>query len=497
MEGIYSQLERQYPKQHREHRLVLPESAEAKFEFSNFYGEKVCATIVNLSEYGVRIELDAGDSLFSLGATLKDCLISIDGKKIFSGRTVIVNEAPSSSGKQTFGIATSEPLDLETVQAILGRATKSHIPATEDVIELATRIKPAFKVLVSDLITFLSDLKYRFSQEDIAIEACPEKQRKTMEEQSITLAMSLFFGQLHSSFKEFQKFVDTLSPEEVAIHKQYFQAIFIPFLVNDSSFSSRALTKPLGYPGDYGLMVMLYEYQDSGETSFHRFWHRYCCTSPAASANKNRVTLLSKLLIQEYRSREGNGTSFKVSTIACGPAKEIELFLSELQESDSGPIEVVCIDQEPQAIDYAQSRIKQLISTKTTRKGTFFVEDAVLGTIRQRPFVKAIQGSQVIISAGLYDYLSDRVATKLITTLYNHLVPGGVLLIGNVSDTNPDVFPMNFLMNWNLVLRNPESLKALVAPEITNNKEVSVEVISEDLGLNLFLRIEKPLNILS
>jgi extracellular factor (EF) 3-hydroxypalmitic acid methyl ester biosynthesis protein len=361
-------------------------------------------------------------------------------------------------------------------------------------LQIFESIKSEFKVLVADLNTLFQDLKHKLICEEAKIAECATSEilKRRMEEHAVNLAVALYTDDFRSMYRRFKELTSSMVEDEAALHRRYFRANFLSF-VTGTPFMNRAYSKPLGYAGDYGLMVMFYEYEDIGETLFDKFLHRYACNEPAAVANKNRVELLSEMLSGIYASACGAGApSFKVSSIACGPAKEIELFIRGLPGHQQVPLETVLLDQDPRAIEYAQRQIRLAVDRQRDVRSTFLTEDAVLGLIRGREFAGYIDNSDVIISAGLFDYLSDRIATKLIGALFKRLKPGGTLLIGNVSDKNPDQFTMDYYMDWHLILRNEETMQAIVPSEVMALAGVQVEVVSEPLGLNLFLKVVKP-----
>jgi hypothetical protein len=77
----------------------------------------------------------------------------------------------------------------------------------------------------------------------------------------------------------------------------------------------------------------------------------------------------------------------------------------------------------------------------------------------------------------------------LLKKYYEYLNPGGEMIIGNFASGNPSRKIMEILGDWFLVHRTPDELKnfALQAG-IPPSK---IEVASEPLGINLFLRLRK------
>ncbi|MBI4405806.1 MAG: class I SAM-dependent methyltransferase [Deltaproteobacteria bacterium] len=489
---------REYQK-HREKRLSLPAEVRSIVSFSTSRSELVSGQVVNLSRFGARVQIMTGDSCIEVGETINDVRISIEGVEVFCGSAVVVSHLNGVSSNEEFGLSLNDDgLDLEKVNAILDlQPSDSEAPSistVKSILALCSQVKPEFKVLVSDLNTFFQDLRRKLSEEEAKIMslAHSESYRKKLEDHTITLGLSLFREDIHRFFDQFAKLVDTFSNDETIIHKRYFRANFHPAMLG-APFVNRSWSKPLGHAGDYGLMVMLYEYDDIGQSLFEKFFHRFCCNEPAAVANKNRVDLLSALIAEEYQVQieKRKSAEFKISSVACGPAKEIELYLNQATINKELPVAAVCIDQEGEALDYAINRLRAVAARKRNVTVTFLKEDAVMGLIRKKAFTEEVAGSSVITCAGLYDYVSDRLASKLIESFYSLLAPGGLLLIGNVSDQNPDRFSMDYFMEWNLILRSPNDLLALVPKEISENKKNEVSVISEPLGLNLFLAVRK------
>ena len=68
----------------------------------------------------------------------------------------------------------------------------------------------------------------------------------------------------------------------------------------------------------------------------------------------------------------------------------------------------------------------------------------------------------LIYSTGLYDYLDDKIATRLTARLFEMLRPGGRLVLANFL---PDLYCAGFMetfMGWELIYRTPEQVAALV-----------------------------------
>lgn len=491
------------PQRYREERVLVPESVKILCQIRRDLSEHHIVNsahkpdefqffMIDFASFGIRVFAPkAADPLFRMNESVQ-IEITHNNNRIYKGKAKITNEKVSSDGV-AYGLSLREGyIDKNVVKALI--SDTSTMPGSLNPFsphELVSRVRPDFKILIADLNTFLQDIRNRLSEEDQFLEktATSESHLKRLREQAVSMAIAVYSQDLNQIFQNFQNLIDQFTDEEHEIHRRYFRTNFY-HVIHGTPFMKRAFEKPLGYAGDYGLMVMFYEYEDIGASLFDKFMHRFSCGQPAAVANKNRVHFISDHLLKTSPNLKTQGV--KIGNIACGPARELQIFLEDAVLNPKTPVEMNIVDQESQALDHAIHRLKSVGNTKCDFHLNVFREDAVLGIIKKRPFSLQLEGSDFIISAGLFDYLSDRVSLKLIERFYEMLKPGGEILIGNVSDQNPDRFTMDYFMDWKLILRSPEQLRNLVPPEIRQIKGVEVEVMSESLGINLFLRIKKP-----
>jgi uncharacterized protein (DUF2126 family) len=67
----------------------------------------------------------------------------------------------------------------------------------------------------------------------------------------------------------------------------------------------------------------------------------------------------------------------------------------------------------------------------------------------------------LIYSVGLLDYLTDRRAASLVRRLYDLVIPGGLLIIGNMNETPlSNLWPMEFITDWSLYYRTDAQMLA-------------------------------------
>jgi extracellular factor (EF) 3-hydroxypalmitic acid methyl ester biosynthesis protein len=474
---------------YRQRRVSVPSELEGIILFTLSDGQKVEGKLVDVSSFGAKIQ--STGELYSAPNSQLHVKIQISQQIIFEGSCRLITEVQKDNST-FYGIALLDgQVDMDLIDAIVAETeTILKLTGSTSTFSIAQKIKLEFKGLVADLNTLYQDLRLRLNEEEkhIAASAQSDNHKKRLEQHAISLAISLYGKDFNELYAQFDQVVRDFSPEEHILHKRYFRANFTS-IIEGVPFAHRAYNKPLGYAGDYGLMVMLYEYQDIGDTLFEKFHHRAACNQPSAIANKNRVELLAQIMQLAYSQK--NSPYFQVTSLACGPGREFHILLEDTVFQPDSKVKFILVDQEAQALEYASSDLRRLAQKKCDLDLTVLQEDVVLGTIKKKPFTKEFVNSDLIISAGLFDYLSNRVAAKLVETLLNFLAPDGELIIGNVSDKNPDRFSMDYFMEWNLILRSPEQLLQLVPEPIRKDPGYKCEVTSESLGLNLFLRIKK------
>jgi len=103
--------------------------------------------------------------------------------------------------------------------------------------------------------------------------------------------------------------------------------------------------------------------------------------------------------------------------------------------------------------------------------------------------LQAVPPQDLIYSVGLLDYLSDRRARMLVRRLYDALLPGGLLIIGNMNETAlSNLWPMEFIADWTLQYRGEAEMMGW--SEGLNAKECWTE--TEKTGRVRLLFLRKP-----
>ena len=121
--------------------------------------------------------------------------------------------------------------------------------------------------------------------------------------------------------------------------------------------------------------------------------------------------------------------------------------------------------------------------------GVKFIRNSVQNLLRAKNSAAETPRYDLIYCSGLYDYLNDRVIKALNAYLYDQLLPGGMLVVGNFAPCTPVRNFIEHLLEWFLIYRDANQLAAL-APKQAAPEDC--RVVAEPTGANIFLEVRKP-----
>jgi len=251
--------------------------------------------------------------------------------------------------------------------------------------------------------------------------------------------------------------------------------ISIKFMAQ-SPFMRQIFIKPYGYAGDHKVIDMIYTNEPAGN-GIVPFIETYCYNTPACQSVRNRKEFVKRLILQESTRKR----DMQVFNLASGPAREIaELACDSMLY---GHVRILNIDHEPEAHVYAKSLMK---GCSEWIEADYAVDSAFKIALRDSN-EKRYGFHDMVICAGLLDYLSEKWAVRLMKVLYGLLRPGGLLVAGNFSTANPTRVLMEWAVNWHIIHRSEEEFRNLF--EKAGLKGAVID--SEPLGINLFGVVRK------
>jgi len=443
------------------------------------------ALVEDLSSHGlamvVRGQADS-QPLVLWGDRLEGLVLSQDGEPFHHGGA-LVRRVERRGADLLLGIELDpEPLDLGRVYRLASRANARERWQGALRESAHDETSPAFKGWLFDLRLHLETAKQFLDLEEKAV-ATADLYTKQRARQDLLEALAPdVIARMDRAGQELHGLVNGLDPAAHEAHRRLLKQRLVP-LLEESPFLRRAFEKPLGYAGDFEMMNMLYRDHAEGETLFGQALNLWATQAPVARANINRLAFISARIREAIAGTKGR---LKVTSIGCGPAQELQNLLESAPEL--GPrLEVALIDQGEEAITHCERTLGPL-AARTGAKVKFHRE-SIRRFLTVRHAERTFGHRHLIYSGGLFDYLGERAYKVLLQVLYDALLPGGLLLLGNVGAHNPSRWAMEYFVDWVVIHRTPGELKALAASLRPAPSEIRIE--AEPSGVNLFLHVVK------
>jgi hypothetical protein len=125
------------------------------------------------------------------------------------------------------------------------------------------------------------------------------------------------------------------------------------------------------------------------------------------------------------------------------------------------PVTFTLIDQEQNALAYAYEKCHPHTLLKKRHAKVQALNVSFTDVLRGGKWLDDLGPQNLIYTVGLVDYLVDKRARALAERLYERLEPGGLLIVGNMNETElSNLWPMEFITDWHLYYRNDADMLA-------------------------------------
>jgi acyl-lipid omega-6 desaturase (Delta-12 desaturase) len=225
-----------------------------------------------------------------------------------------------------------------------------------------------------------------------------------------------------------------LCPKSVGVE---FRKFFKETLHN-GFLQRHTLQKPYGYSGDFQLIDFIHTFHISNDEQDKK-WDLIYQSQLAAVAVRNRKEIF-KDLIAKVRS---NGSQpVRILNLGSGPCRDV---LEASITANPGDFLFHCVDSDPKAIEYG----KRLLAANNVGDFAEFYHANILKFTASSDY-------DFVWCAGVFDYLSDRLATRMLRKMYRWSSPDGVCVVGNFAPHNPTRGYMELALDWHLVYRTED-----------------------------------------
>ncbi len=245
---------------------------------------------------------------------------------------------------------------------------------------------------------------------------------------------------------------------------------------------NRSYFKPMGYPGDFKIMNYMYDHRPEGTDTYSRYLHMLGLISGGPIVS--RMEYISRYLKE---LNDGSESMYHVMSIGSGPAREVQRFLEDTYEAGEG-YSFTLVDQEKDALDYAINAAYRSLAPSRSNVIVSGMHTSFTEMLRPMSTFRHIPQQDLIYSAGLLDYLSPNMCRNLTRKLYEHLKPGGTLLVGNVNDAPMGTYwSMEYVLDWTLFFRSEDEMFDMAAG--CQGADVSVDM--DENGAVYMLKVVK------
>ncbi len=346
------------------------------------------------------------------------------------------------------------------------------------------QIRRDYQVVVNEMRAYLSDVARWVEQVDLS-ESLPKVNGQLRSDVFYELAVPLV--------EKTKYYLDTLESEASQVnaehspaHRSFAQTALHPLLLR-APFVFRTYTKPLGYAGDYKMVNQILDDPRQGPSTYFQIVNAAFLQTAVAIAHRNRIDILVDFLKRMADTARHSGKTFHILNVGCGPAIEIQRFLQNYPHPEILSFELVDFSEETLA--WTREKLSSIIEQSGKPVAINYVHDSVHKLLKRRvdPMQTSARKFDAAYCAGLFDYLSDKVCSRLMMHFASSIRPSGTLLVTNVHSSNPMKFVMEHLLEWYLIYRDAANLNSLLPAQSTTRK-----IYVDATGVNIFAEVTIP-----
>lgn len=449
--------------------------------FRNSQGEHARGTLLRVEGTTAVFEVYNPYSIVQLSEVLDSLTIRAGDRTVYSGRA-IVNNLVNTGLLLIVSAALIDPWaeaesSVETDEEFY-RATEDFVARSRE----STQLMDGYRIAVGDLRSFFVELNQwlehiRLNNEELQVSWLANSAE-------LLRCAAPLYAKLNDLHARFESEAEKVPPGLLGAHKFFFQRELHP-LVMRAPFLHRTYTKPLGYAGDYEMMNMIHRQTTDGPTAYAKILNTAYVRLPIAVCVLNRAAMLESYLDEAASAGEKDG-EIRILCVGCGPALEIERFVSSNPKAESAIF--FLLDFNKETLAYAESRIKAATEQTGRRVVAHYLHKSVHSLLKgaASPLTEEFCSRfHFVYCAGLFDYLSDKVCARLFRLFYNWVLPGGRVLVTNMHLKRSSRYVLEHLADWYLIYRDEDAMSQLV-PGLGRQR-----IFTDETGINVCLEVVK------
>ena len=292
---------------------------------------------VRVSRYDAVFELYNPSVLPRFSEVLSQFDITMQARKIYSGHATVRNVLDVGHSilcNVTLDETSWSDFNTSVDVIINGSLRKNYSEFLEE-WQKFYKILPEYKIIVADMHSFLTDLRLWLEQVEVVLLSHQENHRSRLEQDVVNDLITPILASLDELFAQFENIAKNLTEDLRPAHQNYMRRHLHP-LVLSAPFAHRSFQKPLGYAGDYEMVNMIARNSLEGKSLFAKVVNAWFLSQPPSKAHRNRIDYLTQLLISESLRISASGQAACILDLACGPAQEIQQFMTGASHQQQG-----------------------------------------------------------------------------------------------------------------------------------------------------------------
>ncbi len=458
-------------------------SIDPVITFRNSQSEVVRGTLTNLQRRSLVMEIYNPYSIVQVSEVLSELTVRSGDQSIYKGKAVVVSLLNTGLMAVVSVTLIDEWSEFNAIRGDMSRVALESQRFVEE-WEARFRIGRDYQVTISEFRAFLSDTSRWADQADMSAVLPREEGGRIREDVFYELAAPImqkgekYFVWLEEEGKR-------VPAEDSVIHRNFAQTALHPLLLR-APFVYRTFAKPLGYAGDYEMVNQILADPRQGNSTYFQIINAFFLKAAVAQAHRNRIDILVDYLSKAAALSQKEQREVRILNVGCGPAIEIQRFIEQHPEPQR--LSFTLIDFSEPTLEYTRSCIDQVCQRTGKKAQIEFVNESVHQLLKRasKPEDALAQGRfDFVYCAGLFDYLSDKVCSRLLQYFVARTHPGGAVMVTNVHSSNPQKNVMEHLLEWHLIYRNEAQLEAVlpVPRGVTR-------LYTDDTGVNVFAEFQ-------
>ncbi len=452
--------------------------------FRNSQGDSVRGTLTNHQRHSLVMEIYNPYSIVQVSEVLRDVTVRAGDRTIYKGNAVVVSMLNTGLMALVSVTLTDDWSEFNAIRGDLSRVEAEAKTFVED-WNARFRIGRSYQVAISEVRTFLSETSRWADQADMSDVLPRDAQGRIREDVFYDLATPIM-QKMKEYMVRLEEEATLIDPEDSVAHRNFAQTALHPLLLR-APFVYRTFAKPMGYAGDYEMVNQILSDPRQGNNTYFQIINTLFLQAIVARAHRNRIDILVGYLNKAAERAEREHRDIHILNVGCGPAVEIQRFIAEHPHPERLVFKLMDFSEETLA--YTRSCIEKSCQAHGKQICVEYIHESVHQLLKRASKKDDPLDEQTkfdfVYCAGLFDYLSDKVCSRLVQYFVSRSSVGSTVLVTNVHSSNPERNGMEHLLEWHLIYRDEAQLESA----LPTNRE-NTRLYTDDTGANIFAEFQ-------